>query len=298
MGRKSSKKFYNMKGCSKKTCKNYLGGSADTPLAYTGKPVFSYPNPNLAYTGKGGSSYGLTNTNPIPVNINASNPTIPNTGPIPTGQIFFNSSSPQHGGSCSSCSATLMSGGGSCPSCSAPFMSGGRKTRSRKGGYGAIGFMVGGKRHRNGCRCSKCKSKEMRGGNPGIPYPNGLVGTPWTSNIGSWPGVKGVPGDSNYYTNNTYNNDISRQMVDVGANPPFLNLKGGKQRNGIRKMSRKQRGGTLSNFIGQDLINLGRQFEFGVGSAYNALAGYSAPVNPLPWKDQFPSKLPFNPSSI
>jgi hypothetical protein len=79
----------------------------------------------------------------------------------------------------------------------------------------------------------------------------------------------------NYIENNTYNNDISRQMVDTGANPPFL--KGGK---------RKQKGGTLSNFMTQDLINLGRQFQYGLGSAYNALAGHSAPVNPLPWKDQ------------
>jgi len=35
-----------------------------------------------------------------------------------------------------------------------------------------------------------------------------------------------------------------------------------------------------------------------VGSAYNALAGYSAPVNPLPWKDQFPSRMSINPATI
>ena len=72
-------------------------------------------------------------------------------------------------------------------------------------------------------------------------------------------------------------------MVDVGANRPFLNLKGGRK-------TKKQKGGSFSNFIGQDVINLGRQFNFGIGSAYNALAGYSSPINPLPWKDQFPSK--------
>lgn len=289
--KKASKKFINMRGCSKKTRKNYLGGStngsfvsADAPLAYTGKPIFSYPNPNLAYTGKGGSSCGLSNSSPIPVNINAANPTIPNTGPVPTGNIFYNSSSPQHGGSCPSCSMPLMSGGGC--GCGLKLMGG-----SNKGGLSAMGFMVGGKRHRVGCKCSKCKSKSMKGGNPGIPYPNGLVGTPWTSDISSWPGVNGVPGDGNYYTNNTYNNDVSRQMVDVGANRPFL--KGGR-----RKKSIKQRGGVLSNFIGQDLINLGRQFQFGVGSAYNALAGYSSPVNPLPWKDQFPTSNKFNPATI
>jgi len=61
---------------------------------------------------------------------------------------------------------------------------------------------------------------------------------------------------------------------------------------------KRQRGGTLSNLLSQDLINLGRQFQFGIGSAYNALAGYSAPVNPMPWKDQFNSKVPFNPHTI
>ena len=95
----------------------------------------------------------------------------------------------------------------------------------------------------------------------------------------------------NLTNSNSYNNDVSRQMVDVGANRPFL--KGGR-----RKKSIKQRGGTLSNFIGQDLINLGRQFHFGIGSAYNALAGYSAPVNPMPWRDQFPSKIPLNATTI
>jgi hypothetical protein len=54
-------------------------------------------------------------------------------------------------------------------------------------------------------------------------------------------------------------------------------LKGGKK---------KQKGGTLSNFLTQDLINLGRQFQFGIGSAYNTLTGYAPPTNPLPWKGQ------------
>jgi hypothetical protein len=127
----------------------------------------------------------------------------------------------------------------------------------------------------------------MKGGNPGIPYPNGLVGSSWTPSTSGWPGVDGVNGNRNFIGDNTYDNDVSRQVRYVGANPPFL--KGGK---------RKQKGGTVSNFMGQDLINLGRQFQFGLGSAYNALAGYSSPVNPLPWKDQFPTKTPFNPATI
>ncbi len=256
--KKSSKKqkLYKMKGCSK-TRKHYLGGSN---LAYTGKQTSFLPNPNLAYTGSGGS-----------LNTNGVNPALPNTGPVYTGQPTVFNSPQQSGGGCG---CGLMKGGGMCHACASG--------------------MTGGS-HRIGCRCSDCKmggsmKEEMKGGNAGIPYPNGLVGSSWKSDINTWPGVNGVPGDSNHYPMNNYNTDISRQMKDVGANAPF---KGGR-----RRRSRKQKGGTLSNFMGQDLINLGRQFQFGVGSAYNALAGYSAPVNPLPWKDQFPARVPFNPATV
>ena len=279
MNKKSSKrrqKNYKMKGCSRKSRKSYLGGSSDTPLAYTGKQLQTQPNPFLAYTGKGGST--LQNAN-MPSNINASNPTIPNTGPIPNSNTIFNSSATQHGGSCPSCSSPLMTGGGC--GCGLPNMFGGSYT---------MGLMVGGMRHRLGCKCSKCKKKRnsgkgMNGGNAGIPYPDGLVGSPWTPSSGGWPGVNGVPGDSNYISPNQYKVDPQTQMINVGANPPFL--KGGKRI--------KQKGGVLSNFIGQDFINLGRQFQFGLGSAYNALAGYSSPTNPMPWKGQFPVGAPMNP---
>ena len=277
--KKSSRKqkLYKMVGCSKKTRKNYLGGSTDTPLAYTGQPFFSVPNPHLVPNLKGGSSCGLTMNTSLPTNTNGGNPTLPNTGPVSAGKnTLFNSALNQTGGCCGACGSMTGGGrrnkrGGMCPSCS-------------------LGFMVGGAKHRNGCKCSSCKNKQMKGGNAGIPYPDGLVGSPWTPSSSGWPGVGGVPGNNNYYPVNSYNNDVSRQMVDVGANPPFLNIKGGKKR--------KQRGGALSNFLSQDLINLGRQFQFGMGSAYNALAGYQAPVNPMPWKDQLPSKMPFNPALI
>jgi hypothetical protein len=245
-------KMYNMKGCSK-TYK-YLGGSPDAPLAYTGTRPQTITNPFFAYTGKGGSSCSLTNPSPIPVNTNAINPAVPNTGPLIQSNTLFNNAGQQKGGC----------------GCGLPTMSGGDQSNN--------GIIHGGVKHRHNCRCSKCKKTIMKGGNAGIPYPDGLVGTPWTSNISDWPGVNGISGDKNYYVNNTYNNDVSRQMVDVGANPPFL--KGGK---------RRQKGGTLSNFMTQDLVNLGRQFQFGLGSAYNALAGYNSPVNPLPWKDQLSS---------
>ena len=63
-------KVYKMKGCSTKSRKNYLGGSADINLAYPGNNVPTVPNPFLAYTGKGGSSCGgnLTTNSNIPSN--------------------------------------------------------------------------------------------------------------------------------------------------------------------------------------------------------------------------------------
>ena len=277
MGKKTSRrnqKIYKMKGCSKKTRKNYLGGSPDAPLAYTGQPTHSQSNPFLAYSGKGGSNCGLSNTSNIQQNINASNPAMPNTGPpiAPTGTPIWNQASTQLGGSCG---------------CSLPIMMGGKK---RKGGCGpmcAMGFMVAGARHRVGCKCSVCKKRYMKGGNVGIPYPDGLVGSPFTpGNISGWPGVNGIPGDRNYSAQNMYLQDPQTAMKDVG-NPPFS---GGRRR--------RQTGGTLSNFMAQDLINLGRQFQFGLGSAYNALAGYSAPVNPMPWKDQLPNRNPLSPSAL
>lgn len=277
---KSSKqKLYKMKGCSS-TRKNRYGGKgtmnlafqvpalgADFNLAYPYKGPFP-PNPALAYTGKGGKSNFfpiLENPSYLTVktsNENGINPLYPNTGPPPNGFNFLNPLQQQRGGSCG-CGAF-------------PFMSGGGKNS----------------KHRQGCKCSTCK-KNMRGGggcstsNNGIPYPNGLVGKPFVDPT-NLPGAKGIPGDANYYSNNTYNNDVSRQMIDVGANRPFLGyygVKGGKRSRAVKK-TKKQRGGDFSNFIGQDIINLGRQFTYGLGSAFNTLNGTPGPVNPLPWKGQ------------
>jgi hypothetical protein len=261
MGKKSFKKHqkvYRMKGCSKQTRKNHLGGSADINLAYPASNIKTVSNPFLAYTGKGGALA-------LPVNTNGVNKTIPSTGPatIVPATPFLNSQTQR---------------GGTCGTCGVPFMKGGKK---RKGGCGplcAVGFMVGGTKHRVGCKCSTCKLKQS-GGNPGIPYPNGLVGAPWTPSPSGWPGVDGVQGGRNYLAPNNYQTDVQTSIISTGANPPFS--VGGKRR--------KQKGGTLSNFISQDFINLGRQFQFGLGSAYNALSGYSAPASPLPWKGQLPN---------
>jgi hypothetical protein len=291
--RRHKQKIYKMRGCSKKICnhnntrKNYfglggkgsaLGGDFDNlAFPYTG-PI--RPNPSLAitqqqlnnYTAKGGYK-GAPGTAPLfppnsgivtTSNVNGANPLYPNTGPPFNGFNFLNPITNQRGGDC---------------------------------GCGVNGPpMSGGSKHRNGCRCSVCKSKnrKMSGGsgcstsNNGIPYPNGLVGNSY-DNPSNLPGANYIPGDANFYKMNSYSPvDISRQMLDIGANRPFLGFKGGKGK------TKKRSGGGFSNFLGQDFVNLGRQFGFGIGSAYNALTGYPAPTNPLPWKDQLPNTANLN----
>jgi hypothetical protein len=147
---------------------------------------------------------------------------------------------------------------------------------SQKGGYCPT-CNTAGALQSGGC-CGACSTSMLGGaGNNGIPYPNGLAGGHWTPASSGWPGVDGIGGNRNYLAHNDYKVDPQTAMIATGANPPFSI--GGKKR-------RKQKGGSTSNFISQDLINLGRQFQFGVGSVYNGLLGYSAPVNPMPWKGQ------------
>ena len=143
---------------------------------------------------------------------------------------------------------------------------------SQKGGCGC-GLQAGGSKSKKGGCCGAC-STSMLGGS-GIPIALGLTGKPWTPAPSGWPGVDGVDGNRNYLALNEYKVDPQTAMIATGANPPY-SVGGGK----------KQKGGSTSNFLSQDLINLGRQFQYGVGSVYNGLLGYSSPVNPLPWKGQ------------
>ena len=250
---KKSQKLYRMKGCSKKTYKNFAGGN----LAYSVNNLKKNQIP-MAYTGKGGTcNNNLTPSLTIPLNTNGINKTLPNTGPNnelkPT--TFFLNPQTQKGGNCGICN--LMKGG----------------KRKRKPTYQlSSSLMVAGK---------KTKKKQF-GGNQGIPYPNGLVGSSWSSSIKDWSGVDGIQGNRNFLPYNNYKTDVQTAIKLTGAQPPFSI--GGK----------KQRGGSLSNFLGQDLINLGRQFQYGLGSTYNALAGYPAPVNPMPWKGQLSNTSNFN----
>jgi hypothetical protein len=160
------------------------------------------------------------------------------------------------GGSCSICSGNMYTQtGGTCSTCypDAPIV---------------LNGLYGGK---------------QRGGDfykPAAPYPNGLVGQSW--GINDLPGT-GVAGDYNHYRFNTQNNNPQMDLQANSANPPGTV-------GGAKRSRKNKKGGALSNFMFQDVVNLGRQINYGLGSTYNTLAGYKAPVNPLPWKDQLPNR--------
>jgi hypothetical protein len=122
-------------------------------------------------------------------------------------------------------------------------------------------------------------SSMQKGGGPS----NELQGQSWGPDF-KWPGTNHVSGDYNHYALNKYEPvDISRQMIATGAQPPFS---GGARKNKKNK-SKKQKGGTFSNFLYQDLVNVGRQVQFGLGTAYNGIKGYEAPVSPMPWNQPY-----------
>ena len=274
MGKKSLKKqkLYKMKGCSKKNnskrtkCKSrtrkYLTGG----LAYTGNPQIPQSNPFLAYTGKGGSTadnislpakYDIMNPNTnLPSNPYVANPALPNKGPIPLlkSNIPTNMGSQMYGGK-------NYGGknyrGGNCGTCQ--------------------NIMTGG-----GCGCNIFSGGNKQKGGQTID-PQGLLGEPWGTTPLKWPDVDAISGNRNYLPYNNYKVDPQTSLISVGANPPFLF--GGRKN---RLLKRRQKGGTDSNLLSQDFLNLGRQIQYGIGSAYNAINGYAAPTPVLPWQGQLP----------
>lgn len=125
----------------------------------------------------------------------------------------------------------------------------------------------------------------MSGGNfykPASPVPGPFVGQSWGTNVNKWPGVDGIGGNHNYLK---FNNNVSKDpsyhqsMNDAGFKSLSSKVGGYKY---------KKRGGGL---VPQDLVNLGRDVGFNFKSAYNALNGYPAPVDPAPYKGQLTGQL-------
>jgi hypothetical protein len=148
--------------------------------------------------------------------------------------------------------------GGTCSSCN--LMNGGGTCSSSNP------LMKGG-----GCGCGM---NMFKGGSGGT---GSFVGKPWTSNPTTWPSQN----TGNHYPLNTLKVDPLTSIKNTGSNPPFLY--GGKRKNTRNTRKRRmQKGG-----VPQDMTNFGRQLQYGFSSFYNGLNGYSAPVNPLPWKGHF-----------
>jgi len=158
--------------------------------------------------------------------------------------------------------------------------------------------------------CSKTLYKNIGGGNPA--YPNttsepytqkfinptimkggnkAFVSTPWAANTTSWPGVSGVS-SGNYYSNNTYDTDVSRMLQDTQhtqyGGKRNRKTKKNKKFGKNKKNKYKKRGGGFSNFFSQDLINVGRNAVHNVHSTVNGFEGKTMPTNPMPWQGQFP----------
>ena len=134
----------------------------------------------------------------------------------------------------------------------------------------------------NGGTCGTCSAPLMTGGSfykPAAPMPGPFIGQAWSPSISTWPGVDGVSNNRNYLENNLYNRGDPQTMMKLG---------GSKRK---KSKSMNKRGGGL---IPQDMVNLGRDLSFNFKSAYNALNGYSAPVSPLPYKDQLSGSMSAN----
>ena len=167
-----------------------------------------------------------------------------------------------------------------------------RKSRSLKGGYGCgttpcpIAPFSWKQMQQQGGSCGSCGlTPNMSGGSfykPASPIPGPFVGQAWSPSIANWPGVNGIGGDSNYLENNLYKGLDPQTMMKLG---------GSKRRKGQKGRKGSLRGGGL---IPQDMVNLGRDVSFNFKSAYNALNGYNAPINSLPYKDQLSGSMSAN----
>jgi len=182
-------------------------------------------------------------------------------------KCFFCGKKSQKGGGCG-CGAVPLGGGfpqkGGC-SCGAVAFGGGSSQKGGSCGCGAAPLMGG---------------MKMGGSDPAV------VGPAWTGAVSTWPGVSGVDGQTNNFALNSYPAPVDVQTQSTsergGSIFPLDNVKYLAKGGGRRKHIKK--GGGL---LPQDLVNMGRSISYGFGSAYNALNGYPAPVNPLPFKDQF-----------
>ena len=134
------------------------------------------------------------------------------------------------------------------------------------------------------CGSSGCPISPMSlnkfGGSGSMPGP--FIGNHWSPT--TLPGQNGIGGDNNYLKAYNTNNDPALQMTSdaSGYNKIGGNKRGGNKRGGIKRGGIKRGGG----LIPQDLVNLGRDLGYNFNTAFNAINGYNAPVNPASYKGQ------------
>lgn len=129
--------------------------------------------------------------------------------------------------------------------------------------------------------------KKQKGGGIMSTYPNGLYGSAYNIN-GGLPGQLGSS-QGTHYPFNSYQNDIQMKVQNIGAQPPFLGkaIKTG----GRKKNSKRKKGGGLTNFFGQDFINVTRMIPYEAKTIFNRFQGISTPTNPLPTEGQLVKKM-------
>ena len=152
----------------------------------------------------------------------------------------------------------------------------------------------------NGGSCNVCSQVPVvsqSGGNffkqiGAMPGP--FTGSAWEPN--KLPGDDGISGNRNFLKSyaGSITNDPALKMSMNAAGYNTMNSKVGgyrynrKNNSSSHSLSKSKKGGGL---IPQDLVNLGRDFTHNFKSAYNALNGFPAPVDPAPYKDQLTGVL-------
>jgi hypothetical protein len=147
-----------------------------------------------------------------------------------------------------------------------------------------------------GCGCGM---PVQTGGAASLPaVPTAFQGSSWGSNVSQWPGVGNNPHNGSWlsYNNRYYDpqtqgivqeNQIENQFTAGKPNPHYMS--GGSSRkykkNSKSKKSKSKKGNSRRKKMsgGGLLGNLSQNIQFGVGSAWNTVGGYPAPVDPRPY---------------
>ena len=158
----------------------------------------------------------------------------------------------------------------------------------------------------NGGNCDVCNSIQVAsqsGGNNVLkPLPGPFEGSAWGPNL-KWPGMNGIGGDENYFKPYNTNYGSTSYQLPADADAGYLNpmsLVGGYRYNKSHsKTSSRATSNSISSkrgggLVPQDLVNLGRDFNYNLKTAYNAFNGYKAPVDPSPYKGQLTGTLSNN----